>query len=114
MFAELRKAILNLSIILTLVFAGIMTGMNYLIINQSRGWYINQKTISVLFKLSCFFLILFYTAMVALVILKYSVKRKLCTVTNVKLLSVSFILFYPLSWQVDKIRSHKQEVFQMV
>jgi hypothetical protein len=114
MFGGLRKAIFNLSIVLLFVFTSLMVGMHYLMINQSRGWYLGNGHISFLFKFFCFFVIAFYTALAVLALLKFSVKRKLCTVTNLKIFIVSVLLFYPLSWQVNKLRKHKEAMEKLI
>ena len=108
MCGDIRKAIFNIVVILLFAFTGLMIGMHYAMVAQSNNWYFGNANIVFLFKLAAFFVISLYSGLAIMALLKYSVKRRLCSVTNIKIIVISVLLFYPLSWQVNKIRKHKE------
>ena len=64
-----------------------------------------QKSLGFLFSIFVMMYIVFYVALVFAAFMKYSVKKKLCTWTNTKILVVSYVLFYPLSDAVSSLNA---------
>jgi hypothetical protein len=76
----------------------------------SDGWYFSQSKLKFLYQLFVFMFIMFYTSLTVLALIKFKIKKRFCTYTNIKIVALSFILFIPLSTQVQRVYNHFKRV----
>ena len=110
MFKDCRKKIFNLSIVLVMVATVGMVATLYINESVSKGWFLADGHIKFLFTLFVLMFLIFYILLVIHAILKQSIKKTVCRATNFKILILSVVLFYPLSWQVDRVNIMKDEM----
>lgn len=63
----------------------------------SNGTYLSQSKLKFLYLIFVFMYLVFFTSVIVLAAIKFQIKRRYFTYTNIKILTLSFILYVPLS-----------------
>lgn len=103
MFKDLRSCVFNVCLGMVIASVTGMCGIYYAIEKVSNGWYLAQNGLKVLFFIFVVLFLVFYVGLFVTAMIKYQIKKKLCTYTNMKIIFLSYIIFVPLSSMVDRI-----------
>ena len=110
MFKDLRQLIYVASIVVVIISVGGMIGMQYLMEKWTNGFFLGQGNIRFLFKIFLALFLVFYCLLVTTALLKYVAKRRLCTKTNWKIVILSVLAIYPLSWKAKDTRETRSYI----
>lgn len=103
MFKDLRSCIFNLCLGMVIASVIGMCSIYYAIEKVSNGWYLAQKSLKFLFFIFVVLYLIFYIGLFVTAMIKYRIKQKLCTYTNMKIIILSYLIFIPLSSMVDRL-----------
>lgn len=103
MLKDLRSCVFNVSLAMVIVATIGMVTVNIGMNTASDGFYLAQSKLRFLYLIFILMFLVFYTTLVVFALTKYSLKRKMCTFTNIKIIVLSIVLLYPLSDEVGKM-----------